>query len=194
MSVFKEYFNYSKSERRGIFVLVSIIFGLIMYNILIADHTNIYIAEEQLIEERTRNFLKAQEPKLIEVNAADTTAFKSLPGIGSYFASRIIKFRELLGGYYQKEQLLEVYGMDSSRYKKFHKYIRVDTSLIRKININDVEFKELLRHPYLNYTMVKAIFKYKNKVATLASIRELRDKNIISPEKYTQIAPYLRTN
>ena len=81
--------------------------------------------------------------------------------------------------------------MDSARYEKFQQYIWADTCLIRKININDVEFKDLLRHPYLNYDMVKAIFKYKKKVVTITSIRELRDENIISSEKYSSIAPYL---
>ncbi len=99
--------------------------------------------------------------KEVELNSADTASLISIHGIGPVFASRILKYRKLLGGYYKKEQLLEVYGIDSLVYINIEKQITLDTSLIKKIKVNTAEFKELLKHPYLKYEDVKAIFKLK---------------------------------
>jgi len=198
MSVLKEYFNYSKHERRGIFILLSIIFALILYNQFVPKLISYPTYDYQAFKLEIDGFLAAQEvknkPHTIEINSADTSAFISLPGIGSYFAKRIIKYRELLGGYYRKEQLLEVYGMDSIRYQKFHQYIKVDTSKISRININQVEFKELLKHPYLDYEMVKEIFNYKRKVKQIRDIEALRSSKGINNKTFARIKPYLRIN
>jgi len=196
MSALKEYFNYSKHERRGIFTLLTIIMGLIFYNMMIPELVNLSDPEKPDFKEEVDSFLAIQQEyerseKIIEINTADTSDLKKLPGIGPYYAGRIIKYRELLGGYYRKEQLLEVYGMDSARYHGFHQFILVDTNKILKINLNMVEFKALLRHPYFDYEMVKGIFNYKRKVKQIRYASELNSANIVSSIKYSKIKPYL---
>ena len=99
---------------------------------------------------------------IVEVNSADTSELIKIRGIGPVFASRILKYRKLLGGYYKKEQLLEVYGIDTAAFNNIENQIIIDTTLISKININTVEFKQALKHPYLKYEDVKAIFKLRN--------------------------------
>ena len=90
----------------------------------------------------------------VEINSADSTLLLKLNGIGSVFSSRIIKFRELLGGFYSKEQLLEVYNLSEETYENIKDNISVDSTLIRKIRINLADYKELLRHPYLKKEQV----------------------------------------
>ena len=95
---------------------------------------------------------EAYLPKLkpgatIDLNSADTTLLKRVPGIGSSFARRIVKYRDLLGGYYVVEQLQEVYGMDRERYNAIHPYFTVGTA-VRPLTLT---IDSISYHPYLSW-------------------------------------------
>ena len=95
---------------------------------------------------------EAYLPKLkpgatIDLNSADTTLLKRVPGIGSSFAHRIVKYRDLLGGYYVVEQLQEVYGMDRERYDAIHPYFTVGRS-VRPLTLT---IDSISYHPYLSW-------------------------------------------
>ena len=53
---------------------------------------------------------------LLDLNDADSAALDALPGIGGWYASKIIEYRNSLGGYSSKEQLLEIYRFDQQKY------------------------------------------------------------------------------
>lgn len=95
---------------------------------------------------------EAYLPKLkpgatIDLNSADTTLLKRVPGIGSSFARRIVKYRDLLGGYYVVEQLQEVYGMDRERYDAIHPYFTIGTAVrTLTLTIDSISY-----HPYLSW-------------------------------------------
>lgn len=126
----------------------------------------------------------------IRLNEADTTQWKKIPGIGSSYASRIVKYRELLGGYVRLEQLLEVYGMDNERYGRIVPYIEIDTHL-QRLKINELEFNELLRHPYLNYKQVQAIVSLRRRKGDIVSIAELAMLDEFTTEDIDRLTPYL---
>lgn len=95
---------------------------------------------------------EAYLPKLkpgatIDLNTADTTLLKRVPGIGSSFARRIVKYRDLLGGYYVVEQLQEVYGMDRERYDAIYPYFTVGTA-VRPLTLT---IDSISYHPYLSW-------------------------------------------
>lgn len=95
---------------------------------------------------------EAYLPKLkpgatIDLNSADTTLLKRVPGIGSSFARRIVKYRDLLGGYYVVEQLQEVYGMDRERYDAIYPYFTVGTA-VRPLTLT---IDSISYHPYLSW-------------------------------------------
>lgn len=100
---------------------------------------------------------KYSELTVIDLNTADTTSLKKIPGIGSTFANRIVKFRNLLGGFCSVEQLKEVYGIDNERYADLHTWFSVDTSLVIKLEINTWSRDSLNRHPYLNNKQTRVI-------------------------------------
>lgn len=126
----------------------------------------------------------------ISLNSTDTTEWKKIPGIGSSYSSRIVKYRSLLGGFVSKEQLLEVYGISSDIYFRISPYISEDSNFI-KLHINELEFNQLLRHPYLNYNQVQAIMNLRNKKGNIASINELHMLDEFSNEDITRLQPYL---
>ncbi len=105
--------------------------------------------------------VEKKDVKIIDVNTADTTDLINLPGIGPYFARNIVEYREKLGGFIDSKQLLEVYGLDSSRFEIISPYINIDSVSIRKIRINHDDFKTILRHPYIEYEDVKKIVNYR---------------------------------
>ena len=115
----------------------------------------------------TRNNInkKVQQPiarsQKLNLNSADTTELKSLPGIGSFFAKNIVDYRNKLGGFIEKEQLLEVYAFDSTRMSNIENLIIIDTIELRKVNVNTDDFKTILRHPYIEYEDVKKIVNYR---------------------------------
>jgi len=96
------------------------------------------------------NTLMSKDEKILNLNRADSSDLVALNGIGPGFALRIIKYRERLGGFIVSEQLLEVFGMDSTRFALFKEEIYADTADIRKIDLNNVSFSELSKHPYID--------------------------------------------
>lgn len=129
----------------------------------------------------------------IELNTADTLDLQQLYGIGPGFARRIVKYRTLLGGYVHKEQLLEVWGMDNERFNRFAGQIFVDTSIIRKININTANIKQLIKHPYMDYVLAKRIVLLrKQKGGRFSRIDELREIDLLYDDLYRKLRPYLK--
>jgi DNA uptake protein ComE-like DNA-binding protein len=128
---------------------------------------------------------------VVELNNADTAALITLKGIGPVYARRILKYRELLGGYYHPNQLLEVYGFAEEAYESVKPHIKTDTTLISKIRINFSDYAELLRHPYLNQSQVKAILHTRNTKGAFENIEELRGVEDVDNETYIKIRPYI---
>jgi DNA uptake protein ComE-like DNA-binding protein len=114
-----------------------------------------------------------------------------LKGIGPSFAKRIIKYRELLGGYISKSQVLEVYGMDSARFIPIEIMMEVDTTVRSKMNLNSVDAKELMRHPYLDKNQAVAIVNYRQQHGPFKAITDLQKIHLVKGETYRKIAPYL---
>jgi len=98
-----------------------------------------------------------------ELNAADSATLVKNLRMPSWMAARVIKYRKKLGGFYDKAQLLEVYGMKKKYYEPIKRFLYVDTSRIEKICVNQIRFKKLIKHPYLNYELTKKIFEEKKK-------------------------------
>ena len=110
----------------------------------------------------------------IDLNIADTTLLKQLPGIGGAFAKWIVNYREKLGGYCESEQLLEVYRMDTTRYNAIKDFVIVDSTFTpNKLKINTDEFKVLLKHPYLEYDDVKKIVNHREQKGMITSWKQL---------------------
>ncbi len=134
--------------------------------------------------------VKLRPGETISLNESDTTRWKMIPGIESSYASRIVKYRELLGGFVRKEQLLEVYGLDAELYGRISPYIAPD-SLWSRLAVNSADFRELLRHPYLNYEQVQAIVNLRRKKGNIRSIRELAMLDVFTEADINRLEPYL---
>jgi DNA uptake protein ComE-like DNA-binding protein len=137
------------------------------------------------------NYIK--KTLLIELNSADTLDLQQLYGIGPEFARNIVKYRELLGGYLNKTQLKEVYGMTEERFQGFESQIEVNPTLIKKLNINTATLKQLMKHPYIDFSIAKRIILLKkDKGGEFKSISELQEIDMLYEALYIKIRPYLK--
>lgn len=96
---------------------------------------------------------------VVDLNTVDSTTLVELPRMGGYMASRIIAFREKLGGFVEAGQLLDVKGLDSTRFTAMRPYLLIGDTETRRIDVNRADFKTLVGHPYLSYEQVKRIFR-----------------------------------
>lgn len=124
----------------------------------------------------------------IDLNVADTTALVLLPGIGSYYAKRIVEYRELLGGYVSVEQLKEINGIQDSVLRWF---VITDTVPVRKININKLSLSKLRNHPYVSFYQAKAITEYRGSEGDIKSPAQLSFMEEFSEQDLIKLEPYL---
>ena len=143
------------------------------------------------------SFYQTQYPKKslsFELNTADSLDLVQLYNIGPVVARRILKYRSLLGGYVRREQLREVYGIDSARYNDIAPHLTVDPSRITPIDINTADIDRLKRHPYLDYYQAKAIIRLREERGAYAGVGDILNIPIIDSETFTRIEPYLICN
>ncbi|MFY9154381.1 MAG: helix-hairpin-helix domain-containing protein [Prolixibacteraceae bacterium] len=148
-----------------------------------------YVVLDELTKISRQESIKF-ETVLIDINTADTTQLKLLPGIGSTLSKRIIKYRELIGGFYSVKQLTEIYGLKESTLLGLSELIRVDTTKIRKLNLNFADLNEISRHPYLTKNQAVKILKYRTKNGSFHHLSVLYDSMILNIDEYRRIKPY----
>ena len=138
---------------------------------------------------------KLRDTEFITLNVTDTAQWKKIPGIGSAYASRIIKYRDKLGGFTSINQLKEVYGIDDELFDKISSYIREESNCLencRKLKINKLEFKEILAHPYIDFEQTKAIVNLRRRIGDISSIDELAMLDEFAAEDIVKLTPYLQ--
>lgn len=227
----KDFFYFSKGERRALTLLLFMISLTLILLILkdyyilpqpinesppestqpIAADSTISIQEnkplvsaESKLAEKTKYKVKprfnksastfAQKfPKgtVVELNTADTVVLKKVPGIGSVFANRIIKYRELLGGYTSVQQLREVYGIDDEKYGTLAVWFEADTSRVRKLTINHLSMEALAHHPYLNYKQAKVIITMRERKGALRDWQSIDLFDEFTSEDKLRLIPYV---
>ena len=101
---------------------------------------------------------KKQELQPVNINTADSIELEKLPGIGFKLAARIIKYRKMLGGYVNVEQLKEVYGIPEETYEKIKSVCIISSKDVIKIAADSLWNKPYkLYHPYMSKDLKQAI-------------------------------------
>ena len=149
-----------------------------------------YFYKYEPIEERdTMKYpIKLQAEERIVLNHADTAQLRKVPGIGPYFARKIVEYRERLGGYYRVQQLLEIEDFPETAVDFF---IIPDDTQLRKLNINRLSLNELKRHPYLNFYQARAIVDYRRLHGTIQSLDQLSLLRDFPREAIERLTPYV---
>lgn len=138
--------------------------------------------------------LYVAQPKLakgtiVDLNAADTTLLKKVPGIGSGYAKAIVRYREQLGGFVSVSQLSEIKSIPSDAMSWFE--VKPNHS-VKKIDVNSGGVEKLMRHPYINFYQAKAIVEYRRKRGDIKSVRQLGFMEQFSEADIKRLEPYLK--
>jgi DNA uptake protein ComE-like DNA-binding protein len=134
---------------------------------------------------------KFEKGVVVELNTADTTILKKVPGIGSFYARRIVNYRNLLGGYYSVTQLSEIYNIDEDRYNAFVPWFTADPLLISKLRVNQLPLDSLRRHPYINYSQAKVLTQLRRQKGKLTGWENLHLFNEFTDSDKIKLQHYL---
>ncbi len=134
------------------------------------------------------------KPVLIDINKADTAELKRLKGIGPVFSQRIVAFRSLLGGFYNVEQLNEVYGFPTDLLEMIREQLVVDRECLKKIEINTLSLRALKAHPYINFYQAREIVEYRNSQGPISGHAVLDGFSSFDSEAIEKVLPYLSFN
>lgn len=214
---FISWFGYSRRERRASVILLIIMLvvlairyavpekrieiqdlsALLLPEVIKDDYSNPGYNDSsvnKIIKGGTKIINKNRysfQSKKIELNRCDSADLERLPGIGPVLSARIIKYRNLLGGYVSVDQMKEVYGLRDSTYQIIYNRLSADSTLVKKISINSAGFGELNRHPYLERYEVQAILKYRELQGRIEGISTLTDNKLMTRERASRILSYL---
>lgn len=152
-----------------------------------------FISIDTLAFAHHRSEIENSEQKsiIVELNSADSVELCKIRGIGATYAKRIISYRSLLGGFYTKAQLKEVYGISNELYNKILPSIALDSTSYNKINLNTVTYESLRQHPYFSDFEAKSIIYYRSKAKTITSPDDILKNKLISLDKFEKVKPYL---
>ena len=131
--------------------------------------------------------VKIAEGEHIELNASDTSLYKKVPGVGSYYARKIAEYGHRLGGFVSANQLDEIENFPSDS----KKYFSVNVSGVHQLNVNRLSLNDLKRHPYINYYQAKAITDYRRLHGPLHSLNDLRLLPDFPAEAIKRLEPYV---
>ena len=132
---------------------------------------------------------KMKSGKTIELNSADSNQLKTIPGIGSTFAKRIVNYRKSLGGYANLEQLNEVWGLDTHLFSTITPDLTINPQY-DSLYINLDSFEQLLQHPYLNYKQATVIIDIRTRKGTIRSLNRLGLLEEFKKEDLRKLTPY----
>jgi len=173
---------YSNEDLKRIFVISDELFALI-------KDSTFYPEKPQLTF--TPKVSEEKKIQKLELNTASVEDLENLKGIGPFFAKQIIKYRDQLGGFSEKEQILEVWKMTIETYDNLIPQIEINKSNIKKLNINDITAEELKNHPYLNWSQANSIVKMRLQRTKFTNINEVKESKLIDVETFEKLIPYL---
>ena len=132
--------------------------------------------------------IKYKEGTLVDVNNADTSELKKIPGIASYRARKIVEYRTRLGGFTSVEQVMESCELPDEVLSWF----MVDSSFqLASLDVNHLSVQKLMRHPYLSFYQAKAIVEYRKEQGLIQTAEELLNLDGFTSEKLEKLRPYL---
>jgi competence protein ComEA len=177
-----------KSDVKKIYGMDSAFYAELAPFINLPEKKN-YLTEKE--EKKTNNYQRPEVP-LFNLNLADTGQLKSIYGIGPVLASRIVEYRNKLGGFISTQQLTEIYGLDTAVIHRINKKSFIPENFTpNQVNINTADEKMMSAHPYIKFKLARAIITYRFQHGNFKMIDDLTPIQTITPETITKLKPYL---
>lgn len=131
--------------------------------------------------------------KVKDINRATAQELRAVKGIGDILSQRIVKFRDLLGGFLVEEQLGHVYGLEPEVVVRVLKNFRIlESPSITKININQASPGDISKLVYIKYELAARIVAYREANGGITSFDELKEIEDFPTERLDIIKLYLQ--
>lgn len=180
----------SSADLQKIYGMDSILFNSLKSYLVIPQLRN-----EQSAKQLQKPAVQSAKPRLasFDINEADSSTLKSVYGIGTKLAERIVKFRSGLGGFVSLDQLSEIYGLDSAVVNRLKKraFIQQDFKP-KKINLNTATESEMSAHPYISKSIAQTICAWRFQHGTFKSVDDIKNLNTLKADDIVKIIPYLK--
>ena len=127
----------------------------------------------------------------IDINRSEALDWESLPGIGPYYAKKILAYRDKLGGFYKKEQVRETWKLPDSTYQKIAPFL-IESSTLRTMDLNQVDIPSLASHPYLTWKDANLIVRYRQQHGRYLFIEDLFNIHAFDSTYLSRVIPYFK--
>ena len=124
-----------------------------------------------------------------DINSSDTSAWQTLPGIGSYRAKRIVRYREALGGFYAIDQVATTRGLPDSTFRAIRSFLKMGR-IFRPLPINRATYEEIKRHPYISRNLANSIVRNREKAGRFNGPEDLKRLRLIKESDLPRLIPY----
>lgn len=135
--------------------------------------------------------LYKHNPAVAELNTADTNELLKIRGVGSFYARQISDYRDELGGFFTIAQLMEIWKMSEENVDRIAEQVRIDTSEIKKIDVNRATAQALSRHPYIYFGLANKIVIYREENGPFEDIDHMQAAGLLNDELRIKLAAYL---
>jgi competence protein ComEA len=126
-----------------------------------------------------------------DINQADSGRWSQFPGIGAKLATRIVHYRESLGGFYSIEQVGETFGLPDSIFQKIKPFLQLGFFNLKRIDLNTSSKEILQSHPYIRWQIANGIIAYRLQHGGFQSVEELMQLAQLDSGKFRRLIPYL---
>lgn len=173
---------HSQHDLQSIFVIPEELFDLIKDSVRYP---------ERVFPEREPKTRTIQEVRHLNLNAALAEELVTVPGLGTYFAGKIVEYREQLGGFHKLDQLSEIWQMDEERLDRIRPYLFLTEGAVRRININTAGVDQLKAHPYISWNLANSIVKLRTQTGGYKRLEDVRKSVLMTDELYEKLKYYL---
>ena len=141
-------------------------------------------------------YISHKRDTVLNLRTADTTELMMIPGIGTYRAKQIVRYRKQLGGFTSVEQLREIKALqpllkDSLSADSLLAHFVLDSVIVEPLRVNSMHMERLQQHPYLSFEQAKAIYELRRRKIHLENIDQLQRLDGFTHQDWQRLSPYL---
>jgi len=171
-----------KADIQKLFVVSQELYALIQDKIDLPD---------SLSKEQRKEVFKNYKPKPMGVNSIGAKKLQYVRGIGPFFANQIIEYRNMLGGFYSFDQILEINRFSPELLDSLKTRCFIDADKIKKMDLNTVSSAELQGHPYFRLSVARDIVDLRTKKMRFKQVEDILQSEYIDQKLFNRISPYL---